>query len=407
MRTDGCRQGCEPGLRRLGLAALAAIATACGGAQATGPQGGSGAAEPREVEVVVAREQALARNVTVSGTLAAEQQVVLSFKVPGRLESLLVDLGSPVAAGQPVARLAPADFTLRVSQAEAALQQASARLGQEPGAAAGALDPEGTSVVRGARAVLDEARLRRDRVATFVQRGIASRAELDTAEAALKVADSRYQDAIEEVRTRQALLEQRRVELAIARQQQADATLLAPFAGTIRERSAALGQFLAAGTPVATLVRVDPLRLRLEVPEREAARVRAGQPVGVRVEGDAATHAGRVVRLSPAISENSRTLLVEVEVANRSGALRPGAFATGEILVDDDTAAVVVPASAIVTFAGIEKVVAIENGKALERRIEAGRRVGDLVEVIDGLRAGERIVNEPGNLVSGDPVRER
>jgi RND family efflux transporter MFP subunit len=394
---------------RLALVAVAlAVGWGCGGnTAATGQRAAGASAEARSVQVAEAREESLTRSVTVSGTLAAEEQAVLSFKVPGRLETLLVDLGTRVSAGQPVARLVPADFDLRVSQADAALQQARVRLGIDPLGASDAVDLERTAVVREARAVLDEARLRRDRLATFVDRGISSRAELDSAEAALKVADSRYQDALEEVRTRQALLTQRRVEHAIARQQQDDATLNAPFAGMIRERTASLGQFLAAGTPVATLVRVDPLRLRLDVPEREAARVRAGQTVRVRVEGDATDHAGRVVRLSPAITEDSRTLAVEVEVPNRAGRLRPGAFATADIVVDVAEMAVIVPASAIVTFAGIDKVVTIENGKALEKRVELGRREGDRVEVVEGLRAGERVVVEPGNLVSGDRVEVR
>ena len=135
--------------------------------------------------------------------------------------------------------------------------------------------------------------------------------------------------------------------------------------------------------------------------------MRAGQTVRVRVEGDATDHAGRVVRLSPAITEDSRTLAVEVEVPNRAGRLRPGAFATADIVVDVAEMAVIVPASAIVTFAGIDKVVTIENGKALEKRVELGRREGDRVEVVEGLRAGERVVVEPGNLVSGDRVEVR
>lgn len=405
MRTYSWMTRGWPSGRLFWVLAPLAVAWGCGGASATGQR--PAAAEPRQVQVEAAREQSLTRSVTVSGTLAAEEQVVLSFKVPGRLEAMLVDLGSSVSAGQPVARLAPADFDLRVSQAEAALQQARVRLGLDPLDTSDTVDVERAAVVREARAVLDEARLRRDRVATFMERGISSRAEFETADAALKVADSRYQDALEEVRTRQALLAQRRVELAIARQQQADATLVAPFGGMIRERTASLGQFLAAGTPVATLVRVDPLRLQLEVPEREAARVRAGQSVRVRVDGDTTEHPGRVVRLSPAIAEDSRTLPIEVEVPNRAGRLRPGAFATADIVVDLAEPAIIVPVSAIVTFAGIDKVVTIDNGKALEKRVELGRRDGDRVEVTEGLRAGEQVIVSPGNLVSGDPVQVR
>src|SRR5690606_36379645 len=116
--------------------------------------------------------------------------------------------------------------------------------------------PETTAIVRQAKAMLDDAQLTHDRLATFVQRGISARSELDAAQAALKIADSRHQDALEEVRNRQAVLAQRKSELALARQDLADTRLVAPFSGTIRDRQASLGQFVAAGVPIVTLVRM-------------------------------------------------------------------------------------------------------------------------------------------------------
>lgn len=361
----------------------------------------------REVAVATASEERLVRSIAVAGTLAAEEQVVLSMKVSGRIQDLLVDLGSRVGEGQAIARVSPIDFTLRIAQTEAALQQARARLGLPSQGDDDRVDPMQTAVVRQARAVLDEARLTRDRVRTFVDRGISSRSELDAAEAALQVADSRFQDALEEVRNRQALLLQRRSELEIARQQLRDTTLTAPFAGMIRERPASPGQYVAPGVPIVTLVRVNPLRLRLEVPEREASAVRVGQPVQVRVEGDDEVHPGRVARLSPAIAEGSRTLLLEAEVPNEHGRLRPGAFAKAEIVVDRDQTAVLVPLSAIVTFAGLDKVMTVKEGRAEERAVRLGRRLDGRVEIVEGLLAGEPVVVAPGNLVSGTPVRTR
>jgi RND family efflux transporter MFP subunit len=193
--------------------------------------------------------------------------------------------------------------------------------------------------------------------------------------------------------------------VALAREQLAATVLRAPFAGRIRERPATIGQYLAAGTPVVTLVRVHPLRLRLEVPEREAASVRARQPVRVTVEGDPTVYTGRLVRLSPAISEDNRTLLVEAEVPNDPPRLRPGAFARADIVVDSATPALLVPASAVVSFAGIDKLFAVEHDRAVERRVTLGRRAGDLVEILDGVKAGEPVVLQPGTLVAGDAVR--
>ncbi|MBE0605539.1 MAG: efflux RND transporter periplasmic adaptor subunit, partial [Deltaproteobacteria bacterium] len=266
------------------------------------------------------------------------------------------------------------------------------------------VDPEKTALVREARAVLDEARLNRDRTAQLWEKRYIARSEADAAVARLQVAESRYQAALEEIRNRQELLAERTSSLALARQQLADAELSAPIDGAVRERKASVGEYLAAGAPVFALVRVHPLRLRVAVTERDAASVRVGQTVRVRLEGDPVAHSGRVARLSPSIQEHNRTLIVEAEVANRDGRLRPGAFARAEIVVEADRTAVMVPVSAVVTFAGLEKVFGVRDGKAVEKRIRTGRRSGDRVEVVEGVSAGEPVVVDPGNLVGGTPV---
>jgi RND family efflux transporter MFP subunit len=363
-----------------------------------------GVATPRLVHVVPAAQDTVARGTVVTGTLAAEDQVVLSFKVSGRLSEIGVDLGSRVRKGQVIAQLDPTDFRLRVRQAEAALQQARARLGLSPDGTDDRVDPEHTPVVRQAHAMLDEARRSRDRMAMLWERQLIARAELDTATATLQVAEGRYQDAIEEVRNRQAVLAERRSELAIARQQLLDSELKAPLDGAVRQRQASAGEYLAAGSPVVTLVRIHPLRLRLAVPERMAAEVRVGQQVNVKVERDRTVYRGQVARLSPAISEEDRTLMVEAEVPNEHGQLRPGAFAEAEIVTETEERAVFVPVSSIVAFAGIEKVMTVRDGLSVEKRVQTGRRLGDRVEIVEGLKPEELVVVEPGNLVGGQPV---
>ena len=361
--------------------------------------------DPLDVEVGVVRQVRLDRTITVSGALAAEEQAVLSMKVPGRLARLHVDLGSPVRAGQPLAQVEPTDYELRVAQADAALRQARARLGLPAEGDDDRIEAEKTGSVRRTKAVLDEAQLTLNRVRTFVERGLSSRADLDSAEAAFKVADGQYQDAIEEVRNRQAILAQRRSELLLAREQLSATTLKAPFDGRILDRTAAVGQYVGAGTPVVTLVRVHPLRLRVEVPEREAASIRLNQPLRVTLEGDATSYTGHVARLSPAISTDNRTLLVEAEISNDPPRLRPGSFVRADIVVESGREALLVPASAIASFAGVDKVFTIEKGRAVERRVQAGRREGDSVEVSKGLAAGETVIVKPGTLVAGTAVR--
>jgi RND family efflux transporter MFP subunit len=150
---------------------------------------------------------------------------------------------------------------------------------------------------------------------------------------------------------------------------------------------------------------MHPLRLRLAVPEREAAGIRTGQAVQLTVEGVADRHTGRIARISPSISEDNRTLMVEAEVPNADRSLRPGAFARAEIVVQAGDTAVLVPASSVVTFAGIEKVVSVRDGKAVEKKVRTGRHSGDRVEIVDGVKAGDPVIVQPGNIVTGEPVR--
>jgi RND family efflux transporter MFP subunit len=358
---------------------------------------------PRQVRLVAASQIRVDRVVSATGTLAAEDRVVLGAKVAGRLSEIRVDLGSRVRKGQTIARIDAADCRLRVEQAAAALAQARVRLGLPPEGTDDRIRPEETAIVRQA-AALKEARLTHDRMVELWDRKLIARAELDAAISQLAVAEARYQDAIEEVRNRQALVLQRRSELELARQQLADTLIVSPLDGAVSERQASVGQYLAARAPVVTLARIHPLRLRLAVPEREAGAVRQGQAVRVAVEGEPKQYEGRVVRLSPAIAEESRTLTVEAEVPNPQGSLRPGAFAKGEIVVREADAVTTVPASAIVSFAGIEKILVVERGKAVEKRVRTGRRLGERVEILEGIAAGEKIVAEPGNLVSGQLV---
>jgi RND family efflux transporter MFP subunit len=358
----------------------------------------------REVRVVPAGERALPRTVAATGTLAAEDQVTLSAKVAGRVERIDVDLGSRVRRGQPIAQLDQTDFKLRIEQAEAALQQARARLGLSPTGKDEMVDPEKTAIVRQARAVLDEARLTRDRSVKLLEQQLIARAQLDTAEANLQVAEGRYQDSLEEVRNRQAVLAQRQSELQLARQQLTDTVVLAPVDGAVSQRQVSPGEYLAAGAPMATLVRIHPLRLRVAVPEREATSVRTGQLVRLTIDGDPTVYTGRVVRLAPIVQELNRTLTVEAEVPNERGVLRAGAFARAEILTDASQPIITVPTSALVVFAGVEKVLVVRGGKTAEVRVQTGRRLGEEVEILEGLKRGEAVVDKPGSLTGGQAV---
>src|SRR5689334_16414308 len=171
--------------------ALPVLLAGCGGGEPVdaagrgGKKGGEGkggdaapAGPPREVKVATAEEGRLARTVDVSGTLAADEQAELSFKVAGRLQQLNVDIGSPVRRGQVIARLVPTDSELRVRQAETALQQARTQLGLSPQGGDERVVPEETALVKGAAATLKQAGLTRDRMARLFNEQLIPQSDL-------------------------------------------------------------------------------------------------------------------------------------------------------------------------------------------------------------------------------------
>jgi RND family efflux transporter MFP subunit len=389
----------------LSLCLFAVVALACKsdyqGASRQSKPGDNKAA--RQVKVARVEQTPFGETVTANGTLAAFDQSTAGVKVAGRLSSITVDLGSVVRRGQMIAQVEPNDYKLRVQQADAALSQARARLGLTPEGNDDRVSAEQTGTVRQAKAQLDEARLNRERTVRLVEQGIIAKSDFDSADATFKVAQSRYQDALEEIRNRQALLAQRRSELALAKQQLEGTAVYAPIDGIVQQKRASLGEFLAAGAPVVDIVRMNPLRLQAQVPERDAGTVRFGQNVRVSVEGDGRVYLGQIKRLSPVITEQNRMLMVEADVQN-DGNLRPGSFAKAEIVTNDAKMAVTVPNNAIVTFAGIEKVIVVQNGKALEKPITTGRRSGEWTEILAGLNVGDQVIVDPGNLQSGMAV---
>jgi RND family efflux transporter MFP subunit len=388
------------------IVGLVLVASGCKGDEKNASASGRGgpALEPKTVQLVTASEQLVGSTVVGNGTLAADEQATLAFKVPGRITAISVDLGTSVRRGDVIARLDTSDYELRVSQAEAAMQQARVRLGLDPRGGNDKVDLEATGTVRQARAVLDEAKANFERGKQLFESGVIARAQLDSFESAYRVAEARYQDALEEVRNRQGLLLQRKSELELARQQLADTVLRAPFDGAISERTATIGEFVNAGAQVALLVRLNPLRMRAEIPEREASGISNGQAVIVKAEGRTETARGRVARISPVISQEARVLLVEIEVDNAGGALRPGGFARAEIAKGTAVSTIMVPESAVVDFAGIQKVFTIADGKASEQIVSTGRREEGQIEITRGLDAGTQVVADPGNLVTGQPV---
>ena len=355
----------------------------------TNATGSSLAVPPVDVATAEAITRNLQRGVEVVGSLLADEEVVVSAQAPGELAQLNVDFGNYVARGQIIAHIDARDANLKVEQAEAALKQTMARLGMKEGQK---FDPDRSADVRVAKAQLDWEKMNLDRQTRLVENGDISRAVYDQAATAHNLAQARYQAALDAVNQQLAVVEQQRAALNLAKKAVTDTVVRAPISGAVKEKHASRGSYLVVNSRIVTLVKIDPLRLRADIPEYAAALVRTGQTMTLTVEAfPDRTFTGRVVRIGPSLSEQTRALAVEAEVTNRGNLLRPGMFAKSTLITAKDAPAVMVPRRAVQLIAGLNKVFVIENGRASERIVKTGVSDGDLIEIVEGVRAGDNV----------------
>ena len=374
------------------IAALLFFLTACSGPYSERKAAARVEVTPMSVDTVLAASASLPTVVNANGELFAEELANISTKVPGRVVKLTVDLGSLVKTGDVLAELERDDYQYRLRQAEAQVEQIRVRLAianQKDDV----VDPERTAMVKEARAALEESRIVYDTTERLTQEGVVSRIEFERARARKQGLEARLQSALSEVLQMGSQLSERRAQLDLARQQLTDTVIRAPFDGAITKRVASIGEYLATNAPVVTLVRQHPLRVRLEVPERFAGQIHRGQAIDVRLEGSSLKRTGRVMRLSPSIEAQNRSLTVEGEIPNQDGLLRPGSFVEGSITVDAQALGITVPSSALVAFAGVERVYLVKSGALDDRIVKSGRRLtGERVEILEGLKEGDLVV---------------
>ncbi len=388
--------------------AFGLLLTSCSGPYS---EGGAAAAKadppPIGVKTVVLTRSTLPEVISANGELFAEEMTTVSAKVPGRVVKLYADLGSVLKTGQILAELEKTEYEFRVRQSEAAVDQIRARLAlsDRPDEE---FDPVRTATVREAAAALKEARFIFETTAKLQQEGVVSRIEFEKAQVRRDGMEAHYAAVVADVMQLRAQLSERRANLALARQQLDDCTIRAPFSGAVTRRPASPGEYLGVNAPILTLVRQNPLRVRLEVPERLAARVERGQMIEVRLEGAPVVRTGRVVRLSPAIEAQGRSLVVEGEIPNLDGVLRPGSFVQGTITLNPNAQGIVVPRNAVLGFAGIERAFVVNNGVLEDRIVKTGRRLDDdRIEVVEGLAAGDRLVSPATDrMTKGQKVKE-
>ena len=201
----------------------------------------------------------------------------------------------------------------------------------------------------------------------------------------MDVAAARYQAALYRLNESVALLSIRRAQLALAQQQQLDAVIRAPFTGVVEQRFVAPGAYVQVGAPVVALVRIDPLRFRSGVPERDASGVKLGQAVEILLEGEPQPVVATITRISPSLDLSSRSLTIEADLPNPDQRWRTGLFAEARIVVDPEATALAVPAGAVREFAGVEKVWRVREGRAVEQPVQTGRRNAEWVEILGGV----------------------
>ena len=180
------------------------------------------------------------------------------------------------------------------------------------------------------------------------------------------------------------------------------------MSGYVSDRPADIGEYVSPTSKVATIVSLNPLRVRIDVPEQAIPRVHAGESVSVTVSAyPDRNFAGHIARVSPSVNATSRTLTVEAEVENSSGELKPGQFATVRILLPQSEPAVLVPQRALRQISGATYVFVIKNGRAEQRLVQSGQTEGDLVEIKSGVAADEVVAtSNVDQLSDGATVRQ-
>ncbi len=305
--------------------------------------------------------------VTANGAIAAWQEAVVSAEVSGlRIAQVLVDVGDQVSRGQVLARFDDATMSAAVAQQAAMVAEAQAHLAEA------AANANRAARLRSTGAISEQDLIQ------FVTRAQAARAQLDSAE---------------------ARLQSTRLNLNFTR-------VVAPDDGVISARNANLGAVSGPGAELFRLVRQNRLEWRAELTAAQLAQVREGQKATLTLP-DGSTTVGTVRQLSPVLDEKTRTALAYIELdRTQPSNARAGMYAAGRITLGD-RAGMAVPASALVLRDGREFVFTVDaENRALETKVETGRRKGNLVEVVSGLKPGQSVIaTGAAFLNNGDLVR--
>lgn len=374
------------------VTALLALAAAGCGSGTTGEAKTATPADTRpiSVETAVASDRPISRFVSATGTLTAEEQADVSAEIAGRVVAARVERGTRVGAGDELVRIADTEVRAQAEEAEANAGQIEARLGIAGNAP---LQIDQVPEVANARASNDLAQADFDRARMLNDKQLLSRADFDRSRSQADAARRQYDIARNNAEQQYQSLLAARARLALARKALADAVVRAPFAGVVEQRLVSVGDYVTRSTKVASVMRIDPMRVELTVPGQYLAAVAPGRAVSLQVDAyPGRTFAGRIRYVSPALKADSRALVVEAVVQNERGELKPGLFATAQIEQASGMPALLVPTSAVRTTSGTARVYVPSTAGVVEERIvTTGDVSGNLIEITSGLTRGETV----------------
>lgn len=378
-------------VRLVGLATLILVplATACRPSATSGDAAAAPTAAPIGVSTLRVVEQPVRRAIRVTGALAAQEQAQVAAEIAGRVVATPVERGTAVAAGSDLIRIAAAEVQAQAQEAQANAAQIQARLGQPESAT---FDVERVPEVAVAHSSYDLAQADFDRVKMLYDRKLVSQAEFDLRRAQAENARRQYESARNGAEQQRQALAAAQARVAMAQKALGDTIVRAPFAGVVGERLVSVGDYVTRGTRVASVMRVNPLRVQLTVPAQFISSVAIGRAVTLEVDAyPGRTFTGQVRYVSPAVQADTRALIVEAVVPNENGELKPGLFVTARIDEATPTPGILVPAGAVRTVSGTARVFALAGDHVEERIVTTGQTIGSDVEIATGLKAGDVI----------------
>jgi RND family efflux transporter MFP subunit len=388
------------------LTAVAASAAVGCSSKTSAEEAATPAREPLSIETATVESRPIDRFIRVSGSLTADEQAEVSAEAGGRVVATPIERGTRVAAGTILVRVSPAEAAAQLQEAEANAAQIQARLGLRPGAD---FDPMVVPDVRNAKASLDWAEAEFARMRSLLEQKVVSQSEFDQRRTQVEAARQQYQVAQNAAAQSYRSLQAARARLALAAKSMADTSVRAPFAGIVAERLVSVGDYVTRGTRVATVVKIDPMRVELTIPEQAVSLVRVEQAVRLSVDAYPDEVFDATVRfISPSLRADQRALTIEAVAPNPSGRLKPGLYATASLQQPEPAPALLVPSTAIETISGTSRAYVIHDGRVEERVVTTGDRVAERIEITSGLAAGEVVAADPkGRLMDGVAVTAR